>query len=217
MKVPGVKSIVRHEGGSKGGTFKEHAHFHVWFESDVPITNQTVRNRLSKLPEFATHSGQNDWSFRNHDSLENWCAYVIKNSTYTVLLTHEILQKIIQETPKLEDLVVVRKGDTIEHVGAYNETPLASTQVQRKSRAERHKLRESLIDTWHWKVNAQFGIKDYSSAILKCKSRIIDWYSGWLDDRDGIRMIRFLMYTFGDDELREELTFKISRSWDNYV
>jgi len=87
----------------------------------------------------------------------------------------------------------------------------------RKSRAERLKLKEHLIETWIWKVNGQFGLRDYTSAKQMCKSRIIDWYSGWLDDRDGIRMMRFLLYTFADDELREELSCKISDSWDKYV
>lgn len=212
MKAPGVKSIVRHEGGAKGGAFKEHPHFHVWFESDTPITNQTVRNRLSKLPEFATHKGQNDWSFRNHDSYLKWCEYVCRNTTATLIKFEDELSKIY-ENEKLIDKSLP-KDSTIQHIEGLQEVV---KHVPKKSRAQREQLREHLIETWKWKVNGQFGIKNYTSAKLMCKSRIIDWYSGWLDDRDGIRMMRFLLYTFADDELRDELVFKISDSWDKYV
>lgn len=213
--VPGVKSIVQHAGGSKGGSYKEHPHYHVWYESERAQTNQTIRNILKKLPEFATFSGQNDWSFRNHDSFEIWCQYVIKNPSYQVLLTHPTLQTIIltQKPP-----VVVLKTDKIEHI-THDEAVHAEVAVikQRASRAERWKLKEFLKDTWQWEENAQFTDTDMTRARNECKAQIIKWYSGWLDDRDGIRMLRFLMYTFGTDALRDELTFKISRNWDNYV
>lgn len=205
---PGVKSIVLHAGGSKGGSYKEHPHYHVWYESDIEQTNQTIRNKLKKLPEFAEFSGQQDWSFRNHDSWETWASYVCKNKTHKVLLEYRDLMDISK-------LVV---NDVIEHVSAGE---LVDAEVKhilkQKSRAERWKLKDYLIETWGWKENAQFEFRDYKTATAMCKARITAWFNGWLDDRDGIRMLRFLLYTFGTDELRDELSCKISKNWDNYV
>lgn len=205
---PGVKSIVLHAGGSKGGSYKEHPHYHVWYESESEQTNQTIRNKLKKLPEFAEFSGQQDWSFRNHDSWETWASYVCKNQTHKVLLEYRDLldvSKLIihHEVPKL----------------TYEEAVKAEVAVIKKkaSRAERWKLKDYLIETWNWKENAQFHTGDLNGAINICKARITSWYSGWLDDRDGIRMLRFLLYTFATDELRDELSFNISKNWDSFV
>jgi len=203
LKVPGVKSIVRHEGGSKGGKFKEHAHFHVWFESDVPITNQTVRNRLSKLPEFATHSGQNDWSFRNHDSLENWCTYVIKNPTYTVLLTHEILQKIIQETP--ETPVVVLKGSAvIEHVEGYVDIP----QVPRKSRAMRVQFVEWLEEHLKWERCHTITPENSHEMLSIINDELCDYWEMAFAFNQAIQMVNHAHWLFANPPERARIRSK---------
>lgn len=209
---PGVKSIVLHEGGSKGGSYKEHPHYHVWYESEKEITNQTIRNNMKKLPIFASFSGQNDWSFRNHDNWETWASYVCKNKTHKVLLAYRDIDEIAEKV-KQEEAMLLLKPEPIEHI----KDGQAVVSLPKKSRAQRDLLKTHLIEVFGWKENAEFGIGDYNSARIKCKTRIISWFDGWCDDRDGIRMLRFLLYTFADDELREELSVKISRTWDNYV
>lgn len=204
---PGVKSIVRHEGGTKGGSFKEHAHIHVWFESDIPITNQTVRNRLSKLPEFATHSGQNDWSFRNHDSLSNWCAYVIKNPTYSVLLTHTEIEKTIKETP-LEYPVVVRKGDTIEHVGTPEQTPLAGTQAPRKSRAMRVQFVEWLEEHLKWEKCETITPDNSHEMVSVITDELCDFWEMAFAFNQAIQMVNHAHWYFANPPERHRIRSK---------
>lgn len=79
--VDGVKAIVLHKRGKKG----EHPHWHVWMEVG-DISHEAVRKRLRKHAVFATYSGNEDWSLRDHDSYDKWGRYVMDNPSAEVLL-----------------------------------------------------------------------------------------------------------------------------------
>lgn len=79
--VDGVKAIVLHKRGKKG----EHPHWHVWMEVG-DISHEAVRKRLRKHAVFATYSGNEDWSLRDHDSYDKWAKYVMDNPSAEVLL-----------------------------------------------------------------------------------------------------------------------------------
>lgn len=85
----GAKAIVAHKCGKRG----EHPHLHVWWEGES-VTNQTIRNRLKKDDRFNVMKTQNDWSFRNHDSYDNWCDYVTRNKSHEVLLGNDALRTL---------------------------------------------------------------------------------------------------------------------------
>lgn len=209
LELPWVKAVVSHDGGSRTGKWKDHFHYHCFLQFDRNYTKVNIKNLLKKYPAFSTHSGNPDWSFRPHDNYIHWCNYVCQNRTAKLVKYDEELNNIYVPA------MLAPKPAVIEHIEGLQE--VVKTASVRKSRSERLKLKEHLIEIWKWEENAQFDLPDYKAATALCKARIVQWYSGWLDDRDGIRMLRFLMYTFGTDKLRDELSDKISHTWDKYV
>lgn len=69
--------IVSHQGGSKG----EHPHMHCFIKHQKPCTKVTVKDRLRKSPPFQELKGNEDWSFRQHNSFEAWWQYVWRDPT----------------------------------------------------------------------------------------------------------------------------------------
>lgn len=199
---PGVKSIVRHEGGSKGGSYKEHPHYHVWFESEKALTNQTIRNNLKKLPEFAHFSGQQDWSFRNHDSMETWAKYVIFNSTYSVLLTHIVLEKAIEEN-KHKLPVVVHKGDAIEHIGG--DIVVAPT---RKSRSMRVQFIEWLEEHRKWLRCETITPENSHEMLSIINDELCDYWEMAFAFNQAIQMVNHAHWVFANPPERARIRSK---------
>lgn len=132
---PGVKSIVRHEGGTKSGKYKEHPHLHVWYESPSgTITNQTVRNWLNKIPEWAAleFKGQHQWRIKLHDNWTNWATYVVSNPKHTIIVDYQDLSEIAEKV-KNDPTRTPLKGSVIEHIDDGQAVQVA----QRKSRSMR--------------------------------------------------------------------------------
>lgn len=194
-EFPGVKTVVLHTHGLKG----EHPHLHVWWSSDKPVTNQTVRNRLKACNAiFANMSGQNDWSIRNHDSYETWAAYVQRNKTHKVL--HGEVPPIIQHEP---DVIPTPK------------TPIIAAPVRvKKLTAEERLMRYCLVEEgftykqWglaHYELGSPYREKMYEQV----SKALITYANGRLDNRQMTYMGRNIIWTFADEDLRDALT----RNW----
>lgn len=203
LDFPGVKAIVRHEGGSKSGKFKEHPHYHVWYESEVAITNQTVRNWLKAIPAFLQLNikKQTMWSFRNHDSMEIWAKYVISNSTYSVLLTHPVLQKTIEETPQTP--VVVHKGDAIEHIGGDIVVVPA-----RKSRSMRVQFIEWLEEHRKWLRCETITPENSHEMLSIINDELCDYWEMAFAFNQAIQMVNHAHWVFANPPERARIRSK---------
>lgn len=198
---PGVKSIVLHTHGAKG----EHPHLHVWWSGEKAVTNQTVRDRLKKYdPAFKQMSGQNAWSFRNHDSFENWASYVQGNKTHKVLLGELLPPK---DTIKLD---IPNTPATMA-----SSSPAAPVKIRRKPNAEERLINFCRVELGM--TDNQWGLSHYDPGtpawpnparkkMLKDATRaVITATHGRLYNNQLLAGTRNVMWTFADEDLKEAL------------
>lgn len=209
MKIPGVKSIVRHAGGSNGGSYKEHPHYHVWWEgvSGEAITNQTWRDRAKKLdPVFKQFKGQQDWSFRNHDNWSAWANYVCTNFTHKVILPH----KDIEEVSNQKALVLA--------VPAPAAPPLSQApRVITKRLPMRERFISYLLQERGWKLNGQFSESAHNADDIKDEviAACTEYWEAAFTSPEGIRMVRHAIWKFGDEGVKDWLKAEIASSIKN--
>lgn len=195
---PGIKAIVLHTHGKKG----EHPHWHVWWEGAKPATNQTIRNQLKKLPAFAEYSGQNDWSFRNHDSFPAWADYVIGNPTHKVLMDYQDLST----RPPKESVPLIKSAGG-------SEEPLLV--VSKSSKRLRHDERICLDAEQRllWKRDNEFSLsafEDHTCNVMgRVEKQVFSFMRGRINNYEGVKYARNLLYEFADDDLKEYLERKV--------
>lgn len=204
---PGVKSVVLHTHGAKG----EHLHWHVWWEGDKPITNQTIRNNLKKLPAFESYSGQNDWSFRNHDSFETWADYTVKNLSHKVLLSYRDIE---DRSAKAKILPVVIPTPV---------TPIILGPVKVVKSQSRLRWDEKIcLDAetrLGWKRPKvgdevecyEFSLTSFMDGIAqkKVEKQVSSFMKMRFNNNDAVKYCRNLLYEFADEDLRDYLERKI--------
>lgn len=199
---PGVKSIVLHTRGAKG----EHPHWHVWWEGDKPITNQTIRNQLKKIPEFADYAGQNDWSFRNHDSWVAWAKYVTENLSHKVLLGYKDIATISEQA----------KTITLALTPATPATPIIPGPVIKvvKSQSRMRWDEKICFDAetrLGWKRNAEFSLASLEDGLAQknVEKQVSSFMSMRINNNDGVKYARNLMYEFGDEDVKDYMERKV--------
>jgi len=203
---PGIKSIVLHTHGAKG----EHPHWHVWWIGDKPVTNQTIRDRLKKLPEFKDYSGQNDWSFRNHDSFPKWAEYVTSNLSHKVLLEYLDIAELSSKAKILPIVIGSPSGTAV--------TPVIPG-LPRKSPSRLRWDEKMCLDAeirLLWKRNEQFSLQsvEYGHAIKAVQKQVISFMRARVNNNECVKYARNVLYEFGDEDVKEYLDRKI---WDNFV
>lgn len=197
---PGVKAIVLHTHGKTG----EHPHWHVWVELTEPATNQTIRNRLKRISAFSSYSGQNDWSFRNHDSWDAWSRYVIKNPTHKVLLNHLDLNEL-SEAANGEYAALVAPATAIEHVGAVAHVAYTVQKPRRKA-----SMRELFIEHLRkigW-VDGCINECNYEIKKNDLIDELTDFWENAFTTPNGCVAVEHAMYEFADDGARDLIKSK---------
>lgn len=183
---PGVKCIVLHTHGKKG----EHPHLHVWYEVDVAVTNQAVRNRLKKHnPLFLACNNQNDWSMRNHDSWETWAAYVCSNMSHRVLLSYRDIDSVSES----KQIPIA--------VGPLHSSPPPAIVI--KKTTMRDKFIRYLEHERGWKRG-----ETNPMPYLVVDAATEFWQAAFTNP-ECIRMCRYAMYVFSDEDARVRLTERI--------
>lgn len=198
---PGVKAIVLHTLGRKG----EHPHYHIWWEGEKPITNQTLRNRLKVAsPVFEEFSGQGDWSFRNHESWDAWASYVVANLSHKVLVPYKDLES------KSSSAKII----TLEITSPVS-VPTAKSAVPKAPIVKTHKLpmRERFIHYLKtergWKVGEEFGVhldqkgEDFEDRVIDACTEF--WEMAFTIP-EGARMVRHALWVFSTEEARKYLS-----------
>ena len=190
---PGVKAIVPYKNGKKG----EHPHYHIWWEGDKPVTNQTLRNRLKAAsPVFAEFSGQNDWSFRNHDSWESWASYTVANLSHSVLLPYKDIETL-SASSKILPLTIV------------SEPPLTSGKTP-AVRVTKLPMREKFIQylkserKWspgeQFTVHSEIGLDEMEDLVIDAAT---EYWEMAFTIPEGARMVRHALWVFSSDEIRK--------------
>lgn len=196
---PGVKAIVLHTHGKRG----EHPHYHIWWEDDLAVTNQTIRNRFQRHHDlFKSFSGQNDWSIRNHDSWEKWSEYVTENRTHMVLLDYKGL-KALSEKKKAVPIVA---GGAAE--AAAPTTPVKYTiQKPRRNESMRSKFVQYLKTELHWSP----GSITLENRVTKKREMIhllVDFWENAFTTPQGAACIEHAMWYFADEPLNNVLKLR---------
>lgn len=196
LKVyPGIKAIVLHTLGKKG----EHPHYHIWWEGDTPITNQTLRNRLKAAsPVFGTFSGQNDWSFRNHDSWDSWATYVTGNLSHKVLVAYKDLDDKSKASKILD--VVITPGVTPATAAVPRTAAVRTMKLPM-----REKFIQYLTNERKWKPGEQFTVHSdltpdqFAEQVIDAAT---EFWSMSFTIPEGARMVRHALWVFSSDEAR---------------
>lgn len=190
-QFPGVKCVVIHTHGKKG----EHPHYHVWWEGEKPVTNQTIRDRLGRYnPEFKAFSGQNDWSFRNHDSWESWAAYVCDNWSHKVLLSYRDIDTISEHAPKLPIVVGPSNGPA-----PLQSNPPPAIVIKEKKTTMREKFIFYLERELGWKR----GVRNPSP--LEVHDELLYFWEAAFNNPQAIVMCRHARWVFSDDDVRKDV------------
>lgn len=189
---PGTKAIVLHTRGKRG----EHPHYHIWWEDDVAVTNQTVRNRLHRHNDlFKSFSGQNDWSIRNHDSWEKWAEYVTSNPSHLVLLDHLNLSSL-SEAKKAVPIVAVAV------------TPVTYTiQKPKRSESMRSKFVQYLKSELHWEKECitPDNRREKKRILIE---ELVDFWENAFTTPQGAACIEHAVWYFADEALNKELKIR---------
>lgn len=198
--IPGVKSVVLHKYGKKG----EHPHWHVWWEGDEPITNQTWRNRAHKLPALSTLKGNPDWSIRNHDSWEAWSTYVTTNLSHEVLLPYKDIETISAQAK------VITLASPV--------TPVIPGPTKKAVKSESRMRWDERIcydaeTRLGWKRDSQFSLEslyDHSvDTFGKIERQVFAFMRGRVNNYEAVKYTRNLLYEFGDDDVKDYLQRKV--------
>lgn len=194
---PGIKAIVLHKNGKRG----EHPHYHIWWEGEIPVTNQTIRNRLKSHNDlFKSFSGQNDWSFRNHDSWSAWCEYVASNLSHMVLLGPSDLKEV-SASKSVVSLVTELPGGASTTTAA---TVKYTVQKPRSHEALKDKFVKYLITERHYE-DGQITLDNYFfSRKQLCREVIRKFHNGIATQQAAI-CVEYAMYEFANEEVREKI------------
>lgn len=185
QNFPGVKIGVEHAKGRKGS---ETPHIHVWYE--VPdgkeVTNVTVKNWLKAYsPMFTKYSGQQAWSFRNHDSRQTFAEYVMRNQTAKVVVNNtEINLEALRPPPPTE---------INPDLGGHEHVILI--QKQRKE-----SMRDKIVahlEQKGWRYGEQNPTK------VQVFKEVFHFWENAFTIPEGERMVRYVLYKFSDDATRE--------------
>jgi hypothetical protein len=220
-EFPGVRAVVLHTHGKTG----EHPHYHV-FWSGKATTNQTIRNRLKAFnPIFQAYSGQNDWSFRNHDSYPKWVAYVTDNPTHKVELSDEQFDTIFDEIPKVP---IVADSPLRNSTPITTDTIVHISSPRKKQLTSEEKMIAFITREYQWKLNQQWTLskvqelapKDTPDRLIRhqafleysriCAEKVVHYGSGRFYNNQLIALTRNVMYLFGDDDLRDTLAAELA-------
>lgn len=201
IKFPGVKAIVLHTHGKSG----EHPHLHCWFENANarPCTNQNVRDRMKKIEMLSHFSGQNEWSFRNHDSWKTWCEYVTKNPTHKVLLDHTRDDVTLSEVSAGAVSGLILPASIID---PDLNTPAglnAPARVKRASETMRAKFCKYLENDCHYHRNETITMDNFPGRIDDLIERMTDFWENAFTTPQGAVCVEHAKYIFGNDEYRD--------------
>jgi len=196
-------SVVKHVTGKS----KEHPHLHIWLAFEKPLTKVAAKNRLKAHHDvFKSLSGQEQWSFRPHDSYTAWSTYVCKNISHEVLKGDATLYSLSAEAPKVP---IVTNGP----LQSSNVPP--SRVILRKSRAMRDRFIDYLKNDLHWKVGAQFVITAETTPSYwgQCERTVIEaateYWEAAFSFPEGERMCRYALWIFSCEEMREIIKEKM--------
>lgn len=193
-QFPGVKAIVLHKKGKTG----EHPHLHVWWEGEKAATNQTIRNHFKKqFPAiFGTdlYSGQQNWSFRNHDSWEVWAKYVCGNTSHEVLLSYRDLDAV---SVNAKNLIVA--------------TPITASKpvILKKRPTAEERLIAYAVTERKWEKGNHFKNAthhNWNQVADEARECVLEYANGRVHNTQLIAMVRNLMWVFSDAENREVLS-----------
>lgn len=195
---PGVRAIVLHKSGKTG----EHPHYHIWWETDLPVTNQTFRNRLKAHHDvFKSFNGQRDWSFRNHDSWSAWANYVTSNLSHEVLLDYQDL-KAVSDSKSVIGLVVAElpsgAGTTAHEAVKY------TIQKPKKSVAMKDKFLQYAINELHWERDS-FPMSDLNYWVNKVGRAANRYFHNGLPSLQMAVVIEHAVYEFGNDDVKDHI------------
>ena len=201
VTFPGVKSVVLHIIGKTG----EHPHWHIWWEGE-PITNVTWQNRWNKFIEpLPRYYGNGDWGFRNHDSWDAWAKYVTRNVSHKVLLGYKDIATI-SEQARIISL-------------ASPETPVTpvipgpgSKAVKSQSRMRwDEKICFDAETRLGWKRNAEFSLSSLEDGLAQkqVERQVSSFMVMRINNNDGVKYARNLMYEFGDEDVKEYMERKV--------
>lgn len=196
---PGVKAVVLHTHGKSG----EHPHYHIWWEDDVAVTNQTVRNRFRAHNDvFKSFSGQNDWSIRNHDSWEKWSEYVTTNPSHMVLLDYKELTVLSE---KKKAVPIVAGGAAVATAPT---TPIKYTiQKPRRNESMRAKFVAYLKTELHWERES-ITLDNRIDKKREMIELLVDFWENAFTTPQGAACIEHAMWYFADDGLNKELKLR---------
>lgn len=189
---PGVKVGVIHLHGKKS----ERPHIHVWYE--VPdgkeVTNVTVKNWLKAHdPLFTKLKGQQQWSFRNHDSLEDYADYVMKNDSAIAVINHIGIELESRRPPiKIADPVM---GTNVPFQVESNKPYYLLSKPKKLS------MREQFIAH----LEGQGWVHtERNPSVSEVIHKLYHFWEGAFAFPEGERMVRHAMYLFSDGETREK-------------
>lgn len=193
--VEGVKAIVLHKRGKKG----EHPHWHVWMEVGE-ISHEAVRKRLRKHAVFATYSGNEDWSLRDHDSYDKWAKYVMDNPSAEVLLDNP-------ESP-------LPPKAAIPIVAASGGASAASAIVVLKKPTDRTPQRVRFVKHLELKGWTTDCIKHWNlfEKLDELIEELTDWSENAFTTPNGAATVQHALWTFSDITARNTIKEKNKES-----
>lgn len=203
---PGSKAIVLHRYGKKG----EHHHWHVWLEFERPITNMTVKNRLRAHNElWKAYNSQNDWSFRNHDSWDNWSKYVMANLSAEILMAPA--DRDLKPTPV--PIVVMSElsgaGTTAHTTSSDTIAPAPAVlsyrvQTPRSNQPMRTKFVNYLRKDLHWDDGSIDSV-NYEAKKIELVDELTEYWQNAFTTPQGVQCIEHAMWVFGNPAVRAKL------------
>lgn len=202
---PGVRAIVLHMNGKEA----ERPHYHIWFESDVPRTNEAIKKRLrSYSPVF--DKPFSDWKFTlGSEGISNfvkWSNYVIDGSKGS-----KVLYETPDEThPPLPDFPVVASGGAGASEASYGASEASAAPIKytiqkaRRSESMRSKFVTFLKTELHWERES---ITLYNRVTKKKEMihALVDFWENAFTTPQGAACIEHAMWYFADEELGKEL------------
>lgn len=200
--IPGVKSVVLHKIGRKG----EHHHWHIWWEAPdgKPITNQTWRNRALKVPALKDFFGNNDWSFRNHNSWEAWTEYVCRNLSHEILLGYKNLTEVSEKSK----IIPVEIPTPITPIIP---GPVVISKSASKLRWDEKICRDAEVRLG-WKRDNEFSLaslEEGPQVNKKIEKQVFAFMRGRVNNPEAVKYCRNLLFEFGDDDVKEYLERKV--------
>lgn len=192
-KNPRCRIGVEHAKGRKGS---ETPHIHLWYEPDATVTHMTIKNHLRASAEiFKSFKGQQDWSFRPHDSFETWLKYVMRNPTARVLFNKTDKDPLEFKPPIeiVDELMGTTKPDPLS--GA-KEVTYKLYQIPQKKLTMKDKFINHLV-ALEWKIEEQ------NPTPREVCEQLWHYWKGGFTLPEGERLVRHALYVFSDPEKQQ--------------